>query len=195
MIKQISITIILVCCFGYSYTQNTVSGYYLTNTNDTLNTQIKLPKSIFGSVDLSKLLFRVEVTDSVNGAKKLKPEDIKGFGFLYNGENYTYFSQPFTSEKNLRFLQPVILGTKTNLYQGQTVNQNGSPLGTFYTFQKADGTYAFLNTGMLRLSEFRATLIKFYKDEKHIQELIETKFLNRISIKNDILEIVQLANQ
>jgi hypothetical protein len=189
------LSFLLVTFFGYSYSQTTVSGYYITKTNDTLTAQIQMPKSIFGSVDFSKFLFKVEAIDSISGDKKFKPVDIKGFGFLYNGETYRFFSQPTISENNLRFLQPVILGQKTSLYQFQTVDQNGAPLGTFYTFEKPDGTYTFLNTGIRSLDTFRDTLKEFYKDNLDLQQLIDTKFQSRTSIKSDIVEIVQTANK
>jgi hypothetical protein len=167
----------------------------VTKTNDTIIAQIKLPKSVFGSVDFSKFLFKVEVNDSVSGDKKFKPEDIKGFGFIYNGEKHKLFSQPTITENNLRFLQPIILGQKTSLYQFQTVNQNGNPLGTFYTFEKADGTYAFLNTGIRNLDNFKETLKTFYSDNLEVQKIIDTKFQSRISINDDIIKIVQTANK
>lgn len=179
----------------HSYSQTTVSGYYVTKTNDTLSAQLKMPKSIFGSVDFSKFLFKVEVSDSNSETKKFKPGDIKCFWFLYNGENYRFFSKPTITQNNLRFLQPVILGRKTNLYEFQTVNQNGVPLGTFYTFEKADGIYTFLNTGIRNLDQFKETLKEFYKDNLELQKLINSKFQTRISIKNDILQIVQTANK
>ncbi len=116
--------------FGYSYSQATVSGYYITKTNDSVTTQIKIPKSIFGTVDFSKFLFKVEVNDAcLTKTKKLKPEDIKSFGFMYEEKAYQFFSKPTITENNLRFLEPLIIGKKTSLYQFQTVNQNGALLG------------------------------------------------------------------
>nr|WP_315134518.1 hypothetical protein [uncultured Flavobacterium sp.] len=191
-----SILLFLFLTFmGYSYSQTTVSGYYVTKTNDTLSAQLKMPKSIFGSVDFSKFLFKVEVSDSNSETKKFKPEDIKCFWFLYHGENYSFFSKPTITQNNLRFLQPVLLGQKTSLYEFQTVNQNGIPIGTFYTFEKADGTYTFLNTGIRSLDQFKETLKEFYKDNLELQKLIDSKFQTRTSLKNDILEIVQTANK
>lgn len=166
----------------------------MTKTNDTIFSQIKLPKSVFGSVDFSKFLFKVEVNDSISGDKKFKPEDIKSFGFMYKGENYRLFSRPTITENNLRFLEPVFLGQRTSLYQFQTLNQNGIPLGTFYTFEKADGTYTFLNTGIKNLDKFRQTLKAFYKDNLEVQKIIETTFQSRMSIEGDILKIVQTVN-
>jgi hypothetical protein len=193
--KHCILLFLLLTVIGYSYSQTTVLGYYVNKKNDTLRTEIKIPKSIFGSVDFSKFLFKVEVNDSISGAKKFKPEDIKSFWFLYNGENYRFFSKPTITQKNLRFLQPVILGQKTSLYQFQTADQNGNLLGTFYTFEKADGTYTFLNTGIRSLDKLKNTLREFYKDNLELQQLINSKFQTRMSIKNDIIKIVQTANK
>lgn len=180
---------------GYSYSQTTAPGYYVTKTNDSITTQIKIPKSAFGSVDFSKFLLKVEVSDSIKGIKKFKPEDISSFGFLFEGEQYRFYSRPTITQNNLRFLQPVVLGQKTSLYQFQTVNQNGAPLGTFYTFEKSDGTYAFLSTGIKNLDTFREILREFYKDNPEVLQLIERKFQTRTAIKNDIIEIVRTANR
>ena len=181
--------------FGFSYSQTTVSGYYITKTNDSVTTQIKIPKSIFGTVDFSKFLFKVEVNDGPNETKKLKPEDIKSFGFIYDEKAYQFFSKPTITENNLRFLEPLIIGKKTSVYQFQTVNQNGALLGTFFTFEKSDGTYLFLNTGIGNLEKYRSALKDFYKDNQKLQELIDTKFQLKKNAKIDITEIIQAANK
>lgn len=193
--RHCTLLLLLVTLSSYSYSQTIVPGYYVTKKNDTLSAQLKMPKSIFGSVDFSKFALKVEVSDSISGTKKFKPEDIHCFGFIYTGETYSFFSKPTITPNNLRFLQPVILGPKTSLYQFQTVDQNGAPLGTFYTFEKADGTYTFLNTGIRSLDTFKDTLKEFYKDNLPLQQLIISKFQTRMSIKNDIVEIVQAANK
>ena len=188
-------SILLLTFFGYSYSQTTVSGYYITKTNDSVTTQIKIPKSIFGTVDFSKFLFKVEVNDGPNETKKLKPEDIKSFGFMYEEKAYQFFSKPTITENNLRFLEPLKKKKKTSLYQFQTVNQNGALLGTFFTFEKSDGTYLFLNTGIRNLEKFKSALKDFYKDNQKLQELIDTKFQLKKNAKIDITEIIQAANK
>lgn len=193
--KKYVLVIFWLTSVGYSYSQTTAPGYYVTKTNDSITTQIKIPKSAFGSVDFSKFLLKVEVSDSIKGIKKFKPEDISSFGFLFEGEQYRFYSRPTITQNNLRFLQPVVFGQKTSLYQFQTVNQNGAPLGTFYTFEKSDGTYMFLSTGIKNLDTFRETLSEFYKDNPEVLQLIERKFQTRTAIKNDIIEIVRTANR
>jgi hypothetical protein len=186
-----------IACFGYAYAQTpaTAPGYYVTMKDDTVTTQIKLPKSLFGSLDFSKLIFKVEVMDSINGAEKFKPDDIKCFGFVYKEENYRFFSKPAITLNNLRFIQPVILGPNTNLYQFQTVDQNGAPLGVFYTFEKLDGSYTFLSTGLINLNKVKETLKEFYKENVAIQAFIDTKFQAKTAFNRDVITVVQEVNK
>lgn len=195
IMKKYVFVIFWLTSIGFSYSQTTAPGYYVTKTNDSIATQIKIPKSVFGSVDFSKFLLKVEISDSLKGIKKFKPEDISSFGFLFEDEQYRFYSRPTITQNNLRFLQPVVLGQKTSLYQFQTVNQSGAPLGTFYTFEKPDGAYAFLSTGIKNLDKFRETLKEFYKDNLEVLQLIERKFQTRTAIRNDIIEIVRTANR
>lgn len=178
-----------------SYSQNAVAGYYLTKNRDTVFGQIKVPQTIFGEDDFSKLFFKVEITDSSGRSAKYKPDDIPCFGFLHKGIRYVFFSKPTISQKNIRFLRPVVLGAKASLYEFHTENQYGSTVGTFYTFERADGSYTFLSTGIRNLSKFRETLKDFYKEETDVQLLIDKKFQSRIAIQTDIIEIVRAVNK
>ena len=112
--RQFLLFFLFLSSFCIAYAQSTVPGYYLSNNNDSIVTQIEIPRSLFG-VDLSKLLLKVEIVDSINGNQKFKPKDIKGFGFLYKEKNYIFFSKPTITENNFRFLEPFILGTKTSI--------------------------------------------------------------------------------
>jgi hypothetical protein len=180
---------------SYSYAQNTAAGFYVTTTNDTIPTQIKIPTSLFGSVDLSKLFFKVEILDSITqNSKKFKPGDIKGFGFVYKHISYSFFSQPTITKNNLRFLQALLLTPETNVYVFKTADENGRAIGTFYTFERKDGTYTFLSTGIKNLEKFKETLKEFYKDKAALQAIIDTKFTSRIAIERDIITIAKTAN-
>ena len=192
--KNYFIFLLLINSFSYTNAQKVASGYYVTNSNDTITTQIKLPNSIWGSLDFSKFLFKVDVIDTNNISNKLKPEDIKSFGFLFEGNTYRFFSQPTITKNNLRFLEALVLGKKTSIYKFETVNQNGVPLGTFYTFEKADGSHEFFNTGMRNLDKLKEALKVFYKDYGAVHELIDSKFKSRMSIKVDIIAIAQSVN-
>ncbi|WP_166919629.1 hypothetical protein [Flavobacterium poyangense] len=192
--KHYFLLLFLLTGFGYCYSQTTVPGYYVTNTNDTIKAQIKIPKSVWGSDDLSKFFNKVEVVDNSNNTKKFKPEDIRSYGFLYNDKQYLFFSKPTISINNLKFLQPIIRGQKTSLYYFDTVNQNGARMGTFYTLEKTDGTYIFLISAT-RLSKYRNELKDFYKDNTTVQQLIDTKFQSKTSIESDLIKIVEAVNK
>lgn len=192
--KHSFLLFLLLTAFSYSFAQNTVSGSYVTKTNETVNTKIVVPSSIFVAEDLSKLFFKVKIVDSVKGTLTLKPEDINSFEFLLKGKQYQFYAKPFNAKNNLRFLQSVVIGSKTSLYWAQTVNQNGAVVGTFYTFEKADGTYAFLINTM-RLDKFKTELKEFYKDNLGLQQLIDTKFQSKASLHSDVKEIIQAVNK
>jgi hypothetical protein len=193
-----SINIILFVLLGLcapAYAQKTAEGFYVSNSNDSITTQIKIPMSLFGSVDLSKLIFKVEVIDSINQtSQKFKPGDIKSFGFVFENINYTFFSQPTITKRNLKFLQPMLLTPATNIYVFKTADQNGRAVGTFYTLEKNDGSYAFLSTGIRNLDNFKEVLKEFYKENLQLQQLIETKFKSRMAIEKDIINIAKAAN-
>lgn len=192
--KHSFLLFLLLSSFGYSFAQNTVSGRYVTKTNQTVDAKIIIPSSLFVAEDLSKLFFKVKIVDSVKESITLKPEDIHSFEFSLNGKPYQFYAKPFNAKNNLRFLQSVAIGPKSSLYWAQTVNQNGAIVGTFYTFEKADGTYAFLINTM-RLDKFKTELKEFYKDNQEVQQLIDTKFQSKASLHNDVKEIVQAANK
>jgi hypothetical protein len=180
---------------SYSYAQNTAAGFYVTTTNDTIPTQIKIPTSLFGSVDLSKFIFKVETIDSSsNESKKFKPGEIKSFEFVHKQITYTFYSQPTITNKNMRFLQALYLSPATNIYLFKTADQNGKAVGVFYTLERADGIYAFLSTGIRNLDKFKETLKEFYKDKAALQAIIDTKFTSRMAIERDIITIAKTAN-
>lgn len=194
IIKKIVLSFLLLTLGGYSYSQTFVQGYYITLNNDSIPAQIKMPKSVFGGVDLSKLFFKVEIEDSNSSTQKFNPKDINRFGFIYNEEDYVFYSKPMFVETSLRFVQPSVLGEKSSLYEYQTFDQNGAPIGTFYTIEKNEGTFIFISTALKSLDKFKETLKEGYQENPNLQLFIDSKFKDRKSIKSDIIEIVQAAN-
>lgn len=196
--KQFIAIIFAVVYSWSSYAQSSnVQGYYITNANDSIQATIKLPTQFFSkSILLSGLLSKVEMTDSVNGNKTWRPKDVtlKSFGFNYKGIDYRFYS-PSCSKSFNRFLQAVVLGTNTNLYVYQTVDEQQRPLGAIYTLEKADGTCMFLNIAEPRLEMYRKKLKEFYNQKPELKQLIEKRFTSRVLVESDIREIVQAVNQ
>lgn len=182
------LTVSIVCA------QELATGFYVSMSNDTVKSQIKIPKSIFGSLDFSKFLFKVEVVESDGSLQKLKPDAIKSFGFTFEGQEYRFFGKPTITKNNYRFLEAVVLGPKTSIYKFETVNQNGGSLGTFYTFEKADGTFEFFNTGMRNLEKFKDVLKEFYKDYPNAIPEIDARFKLKSTFKSDIITVAKAVN-
>ena len=186
--------IILFSAISTLSAQTIVPGYYITNTNDRIETSIKIPRSIFVAEDLGKLLLKVDVIDSANESTKMKPGDIKAFGFVLHNKSYSYFSKPSGTDKNLKFLQALVLGNNNSLYFFETLDQNGRYQGSFYTFEKADATYTYLSTGLLRLQKVKEQLTDFYKSYSGIDSLINTKFQNRADLQQNLIDIAKEVN-
>jgi hypothetical protein len=193
--------------YSYSKAQNPtfVSGYYVTNANDTANAQIKLPKYIFSNkVMLIKFIEKVELIDTTNKRIVFKVNDIKGFGFVYNNNTYQFFSKDFGKEnafsaRTNRFYQALVLGQKSNLYHRlTTVDTNENILGIMYFIEKPNGTNAAIYLYSHTKPEFIRNLLKqFYNDNQEIHQLINSKFQSKslTTWHNEIIEIVQTLNK
>ncbi|MGZ9677243.1 hypothetical protein [Flavobacterium sp. GNP001] len=192
--KNCILSLVLLFSISYSQAQTSASGYYVSLSNDTIKAQIKLPKSVFGSFDFSKFLFKVEVVEQNTSEKKFKPDAIKSFGFTFEGQEYQFFGKPTVTKTNYKFLEAVVLGPKTSIYKFETVNQNGGSLGTFYTFEKADGTFEFFNTGMRNLEKFKDVLKEFYKDYPAAIVAIDARFKQKATFKSDIIAVAKAVN-
>lgn len=92
---------------------------------------------------------------------------------------------------------PIEVGSKTSLYQyGLNIKGNGSSMGSnqvFYTFEKSDGTYLFLNNILNK--KFKTELKEFYKDYKEAQLLIDTKLKYWLDLNQDLKDIINAINK
>lgn len=174
--------------------QTTKLGYYISKTNDTIPAEFKIRKGVFGQVT-NNFNQEIEIIDSVNGGKRCTPDDINGYGFLYNNQKYLYFSKP-TKNGNLKFLTPIFIGAKASLYQYGFQSSGGGTLASqqvFYTFEKANGEYLFLRNILNK--KFKSELSNFLKEYSGMQELIDSKLQYWLDLKKDLYEIMQVANQ
>ena len=179
------------------HAQDTAPGFFISNTNDSVPVQVRLPKSkLFDVLKVGKFMEEVDVADPSGAVKNLKPADIKSYGFQNAGRYYRFFSKP-VKNGSLKFLQPVVLGPKACLYQYVVVSSGGGGLSNrqvFYTFENTGNTYAFLSNAS-GLNRFREELSTLYKDYPEVLQLIETKFQKRISIDADIREVLEAVNR
>lgn len=194
--KKIIIIGLLFGAINTSIAQTTTPGFYLNQSNDTINVQIKIPKSFLGVVQLSKFIDEFEVIDSSKAIQTFKPEDVKSFGFYYGGLRYNYYSKPIKNGK-LKFLQPVVIGSKSSIYEYSTLTYGSygmSFLHVYYTLEKLDGTNLFV-TNSISINKLKDQLKAFYQDNDAAQQLIEEKFQKRLDMFNDMKEVVKTINK
>jgi len=194
--KRIILLALLIGAFNISIAQSTISGYYVKKSDDTVNVQIKIPKSFLGVVQLSKFIDEFEVIDSSKAIQTFTPQDVKSYGFYYGGFRYNYFSKPIKNGK-LKFLQPVVIGPKSSIYEYSTITYGSygmSFLHVYYTLEKLDGTNLFV-TNSISINKLKDQLKTFYQDNDAAQQLIEEKFQKRLDMFNDMKEVVMAVNK
>ena len=165
--KNYTILIALFFLTKISYSQTNASGYYINNHKDTISAQFKIHKGVFGQITNN---FTDEVFILVDEKKeKLTPDNIEEYNFTYNNTLYRFFSKPIKNGSK-KFLSALVIGPKTSLYlYGNFIQGNGNALSsnqTFYTFEKADGTYLFLRNILNK--KFKEELKNFYQGNLEI---------------------------
>ena len=195
------------------FSQRIVEGYYINLTNDSIRATFRIPERLpsyitdqpDNRIDFTTLKDEVVVIGPRGSTKRLTPKDIKGFVFTYHAEVYHLFSKPVTEYRS-NFLRPQIVGEKLRLYH-YSKGHPGYPMGFghkssspgwkeyFWTFEKNDRTYLFLNSKMKR-REIVGSLKEFFKDDPQIQELIDQKFRRLMADKaKAIVSIVEAYNE
>ena len=191
--KYFFLTIVSLLTILSLNAQSVNKGYYITQSNDTVLTQIRFPKGFFGQNNFTNL---IEVVDSVSTEKRFTPADIKGYGYTDGKYKYVFLSKP-VKDGSYKFLTPVFIGPKASLYQYEIYTAgSGYALPsqkTFYTFEKADNKYLFLIGRTTK--KFKNELKEFFKDEPKVLQLIDDKLKYWLEMKKDLLEIMQTANK
>ncbi len=194
---EIRVLILIVVGFLWGHrgmSQQFVSGYYVTASGDSIETEIKIRKGAFGQ-SMNEFAKEVETVDSGKQTKKFTPEDIRGFGFSYNDKRYVFASKP-VKDGSLKFLSAVYLGDRSSLYQYGYVTSGGAGMSSkqvFYTFEKSGGQYLFLKNILNK--EFRNQVREFYKEFPHVVELIDTRLKYWLDLDKDLRDILQKVNE
>lgn len=192
--KNYTLLIALFFATQISYSQTSVSGYYINNNKDTIAAEFKIQKGVFGQITNN---FTDEIFVLADEKKeKLTPNDIEEYYFTYNNTLYRFFSKPIKNGSK-KFLSALVTGPKTSLYlYGNFVQGNGNALSsnqTFYTFEKADGTYLFLRNILNK--KFKADLKNFYQNNLEAQKLIDEKIKYWLDLNNDLIFILNQINK
>ena len=186
------------------------NGYIVTLNNDTIPTEIKLPKNFL------KLGYKVhkelEIRDSANHVKEFLPGEIKAFGYTDKSGEHVYVTKPGKDKLNY-FLELIWEGKHTCLYQyvvetkeystPQIITPSGRTVGgvtvpkriqEFYTLERFDGQCMFFNN-YDNLEEIKKQLTDFYATNWPIRRVIFQRFLSRKDVQIDLKTVIMLANK
>lgn len=173
--------------------QKTSPGYYINNNQDTIKTEIRMNQGLFSGATKDYFISVIEVKDEQGEFKRFIPEDIKAYSVTNQGITYKMYSKPTKKGKN-KFLAPVITGPNTNLYKYSIFTTGGAINNSqvFYTFERADGAFMFLNNVMKK--SLKSELKDFYKDYPLAQAEIESRFKYWLDFEKDLKAVLVLVN-
>jgi hypothetical protein len=206
MIRVIKAWMVILCVLPTSFclAQKTAPGYYITLSNDTIRSTIKL--SNFTDEE------GVQIVDS--GLTKLfNPSQIKGYGYNYKGKDFVFVSKPVNQFRK-RFLEPELQGKRVSLYSRHYSTPDGTyyspgfsagpgmysgtPARTvyYYTFEKSNGAVIFTDTDE-KFATFKQKLMDFFSDSPKTRSEIEKRFASKPSYKKfhkQLFEILETYN-
>jgi hypothetical protein len=171
-------------------------GYFINKNNDTASCKILIPK-VFGSFDPLSLFSKVTILDSTGKKKKYMPNDINGYGFIYNSKTYIYVSKEIDEDGKIMFVYPLNLGKKINEYCYYMYNTSSMDKGSMgdmdqiYILEDAiTKETAAITKGGSVLNTYKQQLRRFFENDKPLMTLLEQD----VKQFNDISKFVKDAN-
>ena len=172
------------------------SGYFITKSNDTLLCKVLIPKD-FGKFDALALFTKVTILDSNGNKKKYTPNDINGYGFIYNSKAYIYVSKDVDDNGQMMFVWPVNLGKSINEYCYYRSNSDdldkagmAAPDEIFVLENTETNQTASIVKGGSLLNTYMHQLRSFFENDKRLMKLITQD----VKSFTDISRFVEDAN-
>jgi hypothetical protein len=162
--------ILFVVLFSEGHAE-TVNGYIITLNNDTIKTEIHIPKNIYGMFVPDETASKVKVQDSNGSVKVFNPKEIKGYGFSYKSKQYTFLAKQ-TKNGKIKFLEVLLIGPKVSWYQYASTFQRTTSY--IYSFELSEGQYVFGND-IAKIDKIINELRRAFKDDPVALKVIEEK--------------------
>jgi len=212
---------ILLLAFGFLlisgdvFSQRRAEGYIISINNDSIPVIFRLPKPMSAPIsemygqpfDFFHLKDEVEVIDADGEVQRLTPRDIRLFAFNINSRFYKFESKPVNIYRQ-NFLSSQVTGPKLKLYnytmihQGTAYYANGMKAkgGSapwkeyFWTLEKPDGSYLFINSRMKKREMVRM-MKEFFNGGDRMKCVIDQQFHGwLVSIPSAVKNVVELYN-
>ena len=196
----------LIACFcavaEISVGQTLADGYYVTNENDSVQTKIKIPITLFTGFDPERLEYKMKskLPDS-SSFQKFTPTEIKAFGFNYKNEGYRFVSVNL-NEHTKRFFQVIYSGNNIGRYFFVKTGYRGSTT-VAVRVQIADGESLIVNSSSMSRKRIKQKFIAFFKNNDKTETIIQgysfylrhlpysVKTLLQMIAASDVADIVQ----
>lgn len=196
-------TVFFLCFIWQAGFSQDINGYFIKANGDTIPSQIKIPKAVFGGINEEHLFAKVEVVDSLGGAV-YKPGEIKSFAFTYKNQEYNFYSKPVrkynfnykaTNDTLFRFMTVFSKGKNATGYSYYASGYGNTSPHVMYSFERGiDSAYLYLhNYGGLK--EMHAALADFYRHVPAITGALSNKFVSRRKVQQDIQAVIEALNQ
>jgi hypothetical protein len=183
--------IVCLCAVAeISVSQTLANGYYVTNENDSVRTKIKIPITLFTGFDPERLEIKMKskLTDS-SMFKKFTPTEIKGFGFNYKNEPYSFMSINLNEHK--RFFQVIYSGNNVGGYYYVKTGYRGSTVVTVRT-QIAEGESLIVNSSSMSRKKIKDTFMAFFKNNNKAVAIIQGYTFSLRNLPYSVKTLLQL---
>jgi hypothetical protein len=165
-----------------------VDGYCLTNSNDSVPAEIKVPKIVLSGVNTERLERKVKSSlPDRDSFVTLLPRDTKGFGFVYGGKEYAFVSKGLNGNRYW-FFQQLLKGRKASLfYYGK---ENYRSRRETMLVEKGNGETLVLKNTMSRRKMARR-LSGFFEENSMRGNLITAKSISKQDLKRSLTSLLR----
>jgi hypothetical protein len=183
--------IVCLCAVAeISVGQTLANGYYVTNDNDSVQTKIKIPITLFVGFDPERLQLKMKskLTDS-SMFQKLTPAEIRGFGFNYENESYRFIS--INLDEHKRFFQVIYSGDKIGGYYYIKTGYRGYTEVTVRA-QIVSGESLMVSSSSISRKKIKEKFIALYKNNNKAVAIIQDYTFSLWNLPKSIKTLLQL---
>ena len=173
--------------------QTLANGYYLTTSNDTIRTKLKISTTLFGKIETISLQNRLRVLDSISTeVSTFSPNQIQGYGFEYNNRDRNFVTRTAPGEKP-HFYERISDGKIMNcLYYADIRDKMTIQI---FILERKDSKSAVLKLPPMKFKKIKPEIEEIFKDKQDILAKIDSFELPKRHIKESLIQLTSIINQ
>lgn len=191
--KRVTVFFLIIITYNKGVAQHLEKGYYITHTGDTIQTEIKVPKDIFGILRLEVLEKKVKAIDSSKQELRFLDQSIiKGFSFNYKGKAFNFSLKKLTN-KGSRFFEQISTGKIANCYYYFQSGYRGAK--SQYFLIETNSTESVLLKNSMTKYKIKYHLDTLFKKEPEITKLIKQMHISKVHMDESLKELIDSVNK